>query len=83
MLHPFRYNELVAARSEQMAAIFNVCGLPVGQLAQALAGFDKPSHEGTSSDRSKPARKLPADAAERITRILANPKLALDPNMIL
>ncbi len=83
MLHPFRYNELVADRSEQMATIFKVCGLPVGQLAQALAGFDKPSHEGTSSDRSKPARKLPADAAERITRILANPKLALDPNMIL
>ena len=82
-LHPFRYNELVTARSEQMAAIFEVCGLPADQLAAALAGFDRPSHEGTSSDRSKPARKLPADAGERITRILANPKLALDPNLIL
>ena len=83
VLHPFRYNELVVSRSEQMAAIFKVCGLPADQLAAALAGFDKPSHEGTSSDRSKPARKLPADAGERITRILANPKLALDPNLIL
>ena len=82
-LHPFRYNELVTARSEQMAAIFKVCSLPADQLAAALAGFDKPSHEGTSSDRFKPARKLPADAGERITRILANPKLALDPNLIL
>ncbi len=82
-LHPFRYNELVTARGEQLAAIFKVCGLPADQLAAALAGFDKPSHEGTSSDRSKPARKLPVDAGERITRILANPKLALDPNLIL
>lgn len=82
-LHPFRYNELVADRSKQMAAIFKVCNLPADQLAAALVGFDKPSHEGTSSDRSKPARKLPTDSGERITRILSHTKLALDPNLIL
>ena len=82
-LHPFRYNELNTDRISQLTEIFKVCGFSSDRIGEALAGFDKPSHEGTSSDHSKPARKLPAEAAERITRILKHPKLALDPNLIL
>ncbi|MEO9167423.1 MAG: hypothetical protein ABI230_03380 [Aestuariivirga sp.] len=81
-LHPFRYNELNKYRAEEMAKIFAVCDLPQDRLNAALAGFDKPAHEGTSSDRSKPARNLPDDSAAHITRLLSNPKLAVDPNLI-
>ena len=82
-LHPFRYNELVKNRAAELAGIFTASNLPLDHLNAALAGFEKPSHEGTSSDRSKPARNLPADAGERMARILRQPKLALDPDMIL
>jgi hypothetical protein len=82
-LHPFRYNELNKSRAEEMAKIFVACDLSLDHLSAAMAGFEKPAHEGTSSDPSKPARNLPLDSAAHITCILANPKLALDPNMIL
>ena len=82
-LFPFRYNELIENREAQLIKVFDVCDLPPENLKAARAGFDKPSHAGTSSDRSKPARNLPPDSVTHITRILANPKLALDPDMIL
>ena len=82
-LHPFRYNELNRNRTAELTKVFDVCTLPPDRLDAALAGFEKPSHAGTSSDQTKPARSLPLDSAVRITRILVNPKLALDPNIIL
>ncbi len=79
----FRYNELLADREGEVEKVFHHCGLDASKVKPALNAFDHDSHEGERSSRDKPVQKLDEVAYARIREILAKPKLALNPDLIL
>lgn len=82
-LFALRYNELIAKREETISQLFDDLGLPRHAVASTLSVFEKDAHEGTRSARSRSDLHFGEENYTAVKTVLAHPRLAIDPNVIL
>ena len=82
-LKPFRYNELTDNREKMLMEIFDLCGLTQNHLQNASEAFEHDSHEGSVTAHDKPVRRLSEAGFDRVRRVLAHPRLAVSPQILL
>ena len=78
-----RYNELSIDRVKTIARIFDYCGIRRAAIADTLDAFDADSQEGTRTARSIAVSHFNDENYARVIEVLANPRIAIDPNLIL
>ena len=74
----FRYNELMQDRKATLEKIFAYCGFDPSSVLRSLDAFDHDSHEGEETAHDRSVRKLGPEAETTISKILSNPRLAMD-----
>ena len=65
------YEDLNQDRANETARLLAGCGVSVGELERAMAGFIEDSHKGSFAANAIPARGMNADEAARATSLLA------------
>jgi Sulfotransferase domain len=78
-----RYNELNQDRVKTIGKTFAYLGIASDLAAATLEAFDEDSHQGTRTARDKSELNFTEENYARLTEIYANPRIALDPDMIL
>jgi len=79
----FRFNELMQDRKGVLEEIFAYCDFDPIAVQRSLAAFDHDSHLGEETAHDKPVQKLGLEAETTIFKILAHPRLNIDPQIML
>jgi hypothetical protein len=78
-----RYNELTHEREKTITRIFKYCGISNDSVAGTLDAFDADSQKGTRTARSIAVSHFDDENYRRVTEVFANPRVAVDANLIL
>jgi hypothetical protein len=82
-LYAVRYDQILKERKAMLTQLFAYLELPVDAVAATLSVFENDAHAGTRSARRVDDLNFDAENYAVVRRMLAHPRIALDPDLLL